>query len=414
MIYERLIQRYKEGRVPFSMPGHKQGRGLAEDLLMTDTTELIGGVDLHHRSPDVVESERAMSEFYKSRESCYMVGGSTAGVHASILSTAKTCDTIALTRTCHVSAVNLCAIAGINAVMIPQRIDPQFLIPEPVRAEDIEETLREYPNVKLVMITSPSYYGQCADVAEISWVCRKRGIPLIADAAHGAHFIIGEPYPKTALSQGADIEINSAHKTLDALTGAAYIHIGEGFADSDRLRRALSMVQSSSPPYPILASAERAWMRLSRERDKWQELARRCGELKREIGRVRFMDNDDPSRLVMSFADFDITGHRAAEYLSEHGIDVELGDHSNVVCIASASNTEEDFERLAHEVNALADTLKPAKNPPKIKQIQKKACMIYPQAGFWQTDRRLSDKTVMIYPPAVPITAMGEVKEEEA
>lgn len=397
-IYTKLKAYHSENRVTFAMPGHKNARGLTAGLAELDTTELDATVDLHHGCSEVYKSQKMLSEFYKSGESRYLAGGSTAGIHAWVSANFKSGDTIAANRNCHISLVNICALLGVDIVMIPNRIRETFHTPVP--PESIP--FLQFPEIKGVFITSPTYYGECADIYRISKECKKRGIPLFVDEAHGAHFISSDAFPKTAMEQGADVSVQSAHKTLDALTGAAFLHMRE---KSERLIRAVSMVQTSSPSYPIVASAELAWTRLA-DGGYWDKTIERCVDFRKRCP-CEVMDNDDVTRLVIHFEK--MSGYEAQSQLAGLGIDMEMADETNVVAIASPSNTAEDFELLLNALYSMrdintgysADFSDPVQCPVKIS----------PQKGYWG-EAGYSDRNIYAYPPGTPVIAMGEIIEE--
>ncbi len=389
-IYERLLRYSRSGRIPFAMPGHKNGRGLRPDLLGLDVTELGTTVDLHHRSPEVSESEEMLSRFYKSGQSRYLTGGSTAAIHAWAAAFFKSGDTIAAGRNCHISLINICALLGVDIVLLPGEIrSPQHIMRSPGHIP-----FDEFPEIAGVFLTSPDYYGQCADIASIAAQCRERGVPLFVDEAHGAHFAAGSFFPQTAMELGADFSVMSAHKTLSALTGAAYAHMRE---PNERFAKALTMVQTTSPSYPILASAELAWQQPG---DKWDWVVRRCLRLRRE---PEVMENDDVTRLVLHFEN--ISGHRALSELEKRGIDAEMADETNVVFIATPENTEEDFQALETALKKLRAI--PGRYSPRFFDPPDKAVKIYPRRGYWH-EEGYSPENIFAYPPGTPVVAMGE------
>lgn len=341
-IYTRLSDYHKKNRISFAMPGHKNLRGLSPDLQKCDVTELTATADLHHEDKSVQRANELLSRLYGSRYSYIMTGGSTAGVQAMISSVLKPGDTLLASADCHMSVINTCALCGFRLRLIPVSLDREYGIPAGIEDFEIDK------DIKAVLVTSPDYYGRVKDIASIAEKCHMSGIPLLVDEAHGAHFIADTSFPETAVRLGADAVCQSAHKTLNALTGAAYLHICSDRMSRTRVKRALASFQSSSPSYPIAASADAARAVLA-EAD-YKGIIKECMEFKAALCKatgIRFPENDDPTRLVLSFAGYSTTGFEVSERLSSYyGIDVEMSDLYNVVLIVTPWNTHGDFMEL--------------------------------------------------------------------
>lgn len=354
-VYTRLAAYHKKNRISFAMPGHKNMRALAGDLEQCDVTELAATLDLHHEDETVSRANELLSELYGSIRSFIMTGGSTAGVQAMLAGTLRPGDTLLASADCHKSVINTCALCGFRLRLLPVRYDEQFMIPSVT--EDFEIT----PDIGAVMVTSPNYYGMAKDISALADKCHRAGVPLLADEAHGAHFIASEEFPETAVKQGADMVCQSAHKTLNALTGAAYLHICSGRVDTERVKRALRSFQTSSPPYPIAASADIARATLARTSydNIIKECRDFCGAVQSMTG-IRILKNDDPTRIVLNFGAYDTTGFAVNNRLSEYyGIDAEMADLANIVLIATPWNTHSDFMSLFQALRGITDNLRP-------------------------------------------------------
>ena len=352
-IYTRLNEYHKKSRIPFAMPGHKNLRGLSPDLQMCDVTELSATVDLHHEDEYVCRANRLLSEQYKTRRSFILTGGSTAGIMAMLASVLKPGDTLAAAADCHISVINACAVCGFKLRLLPVTLDSRFLVPRGLAECGIAE------DVSALLVTSPNYYGITEDIGRLSGECRRRGIILLADEAHGAHFIGSESFPPSAAELGADMVCQSAHKTLNALTGAAYLHICSDNIDTERVKRMLCAFQSSSPSYPIAASADAA--RAALAETKYDEIIEECERFKEALSHttgIRVLCNDDPTRIVLCFSEYETTGYEILAVLSErYGIDAEMADLVNVVLIASPWNTHNDFMELFRALREITEGL---------------------------------------------------------
>lgn len=416
-IYTRLWEYHRKNRISFAMPGHKNQRTALPDMRECDVTELDQTVDLHHDSDSVRNARRLLSELYGTRESFIMTCGSTAGIQTMISSILKPGDTLLAAADCHMSVINMCAVCGFKLRLIPVNYDAGYGVPRELG--DLELT----DDVGAVLITSPNYYGITKDISHIAETCHKNGIPLLVDEAHGAHFIASDKLPCSAVSLGADMVCQSAHKTLNALTGAAYLHICSDRVDIKRVKRALAAFQTSSPSYPIAASADIA--RATLKETSYDRIIKECSDFAEATERateIRVLKNDDPTRLVLNFSEYDIGGAQISERLSKHfGIDVEMADVKNIVLIATPWNTHNDFMKL---FEALCDitagcgrsTKTAAIAPPPVCET-----VISPADGwFAETEladidkavERIAAASITAYPPGTAIIVTGEQVRE--
>lgn len=416
-IFSHLKDYHSSGRISFAMPGHKNGRGLSPELLNCDVTELPLTLDLHSSCNAVKSSFRLLSERYGSDESYIVTCGSTSCIQAMLAAALKPGDTLLAAADCHMSVINTCALCGFNLRFIPKTLNREFLIPEAFW--DINEILDKYDDIKAVIITSPTYYGICADIPSVLESCHSRNIPLLVDEAHGAHFPASPLLPDSALLTGADAVCQSAHKTLNALTGAAFLHINGNLISRERLESALLMFQTSSPSYVIAASADIARDELY-DNKKWSDICRLCIEFKEKIRQntnIHVLDNDDCTRLVMNFSEYDITGCMIERILYEHyNIDIEMSDAENIVLIITASNTAEELDELYGALVKIAGRLQKSRSRLRLNEPPVCTDLIQPQKAFFADSHEIclsesagfiSAASVCAYPPGIPIIAAG-------
>lgn len=417
-LYERLRAYAKQNRISYAMPGHKNGRGLKSDLLSLDVTELTLTENLHNPHEYVTRTQDLLSELYGSDKSYILTGGSTAGVQAMICGALKKGDTLLSACDCHMSVVNTCALMGINIRFFPKELDHVFAVMKGI------DTVKEYltEDIDAVIITSPTYYGLCSNIENIAKECHEKNIPLLVDEAHGAHFVSDTLFPETAV-HFADAVCQSAHKTLNALNGAAYLHINGTRIDRERLEQSLSMLQSSSPSYPTAASADIARDEIS-GKNSWKATYEMCRDFKKKIADLGILtlQNDDMTRLVLNFSEFDVTGFRISDLLSYEGIDVEAADLFNVILIVTPSNTARDMRRLYRALRKIVLTLNKRDKAIKIQPPPITEKTLSPSRAFF-ADRQeidfhdaighISCTAVTPYPPGVPVIHMGETIRAE-
>lgn len=424
-------------RISFAMPGHKGGKGLPRALAYQpfrfDVTELPDTEDLYAPGHALNSARQAAADFFGAQESFFLVNGSTSGIYAMLAAACNPGDTVLVNRACHVSVIHACILLGLSPIFIKQDIIDTFSIPAAVNQKDVTEMLDKYPHIKAVLITSPSYYGIASDLSVLAKITHTRGIPLLVDEAHGAHFA-ADPgiFPKTAMSQGADLAVQSAHKTLNAINQTSYLHYSSDLIDKDRLKTVLRMLQTSSPSYVIASSADLARAELAAGgKAKWNAVYSHCEVLREKISaktNVRFIsmmmnakyniEKVDETRIVMNFSAYRTTGFAIADMLRiDYNIDVEMADLLNIVCIATPANTSHDFKKLEQAVITICSTLAPSNTEPDFSSPAIPEMAMTPQKAFYSKGEytRLRDavncvsrSTVIAYPPAVPIICTGE------
>ncbi len=401
-IYTRLCDYRNENRIPFAMPGHKNMRGLDADFTGCDVTELSKTLNLLGNDETVRRANELLSKFYGSKKSFILTCGSTSCVQAMILSTLSHGDTLLASRDCHISVINICAVAGIKIKFSNNISDADFT-----------------DGVKAVLVTSPNYYGVVKDIKKISEICHKNGAVLLVDEAHGAHFTNQFGLPQTSVKLGADMVCHSAHKTLNALTGAAYLHIATDRIRINRVTRAIHMLHTTSPSYMIAASADIA--RATLEKQDYTAIIDECKAFKEVVLKagIKFLENDDPTRLVLDFSEYEITGFGIADKLSEnHGIDVEMADLVHIVLIVTPYNRHSDFIYLFHSLKDIISGLgKRTDNRAFPQMPEVSGGVISPQDACGKPTElvdikmsvgRISAQTISVYPPGAAAVVTGE------
>ncbi|MDT2239610.1 hypothetical protein P7H22_03385 [Paenibacillus larvae] len=161
-------------------------------------------------------------------------------------------------RNAHKSIIHGLMLAGVRAVFLIPQWDQESGIAAGVRLEDVSSALCTYPEAKGLLITNPNYFGMGQQLKPIADLMHAHGKPLLVDEAHGAHYGFHPELPPSALSSGADAVVQSTHKMLTAMTMGAMLHVQGSLIDRSEIKRQLTILQSSSPSYPILASLDLA------------------------------------------------------------------------------------------------------------------------------------------------------------
>lgn len=413
-----FVKKYAESKaVRFHMPGHKGQSVLGCEAY--DITEIKGADVLYSADGIINESENNLSLLYGTAHSFYSTEGSTLAIKAMLaLVSERVGDErplILAARNVHASFVRGAALLDLDVMWIyPEGADHLCrcnITSANVRAA-IDKADRK-PSA--VYVTSPDYLGNTLDISAISAVCRKRGIPLLVDNAHGAYlrFLPEDRHPITL---GAAMCSDSAHKTLPVLTGGAYLHISKDYPElAERARGALSLFASTSPSYLTLASLDLCNKRLSEDYPKKiAHLVAKSEEIKQKIASMGYTVCDtEPLKIVIE------QGSDLADHLHREGIEVEFSDSAYTVLMLTPENTDRDFNRLINALSGFTPTDKGDKNVFAIKPHDRKmtirSAIFAPSELVFakNAEGRICAAPTVSCPPAVPIVISGERITEE-
>lgn len=437
-LFDALLTWKQKKPLSFHVPGHKNGtifpekaREIFESLLSIDATELSGLDDLHEAEGAIFEAQRLAAELYGSKDCYFLVGGSTVGNLAMILATCREGEVVLVQRNSHKSVMNGLELANAKPVFLTPEVDEQTKIAAGVTVETIRAAYAKYPEAKTLVLTNPNYYGMTSDLRPIIDFAHTCGMTVLIDEAHGAHFGIGKPFPESAVSLGADVVVQSAHKTLPAMTMGSYLHVNERYRFYERLKHYLTLLQSSSPSYPIMASLDLARFYLAQiDRDFINMIIESFLEFETKlmkIEEIRLINNDsnlflrDPLKLIVQSA-LGISGFQLQQALETHAIYPELADELNVLFVlplAPIKNSETIVQTLARifakaingtrrqiDENIVFDVSKPYSTLAC--SYQEMMNMSQVSVPFHRAVGEVSAETVIPYPPGIPLLMKGE------
>jgi len=444
MNLEQHLQQYNEQDIyPMHMPGHKRNRTMMSltNPYELDYTEVEYLDDLHEaranpRQGGILDKSMARaSRLYGSRRSFYTVGGSTAGLLAAILSHTCRGDRVLAARNCHKSVYNALVLGGLSPVYLYPEMEETFGIHGSLSAEAVAQALEAYPDIRLVVVTSPTYEGVLSDIGVIAEIVHRYQIPLLVDEAHGAHLGLSPLFPRNALQQGADLVVQSLHKTLPAFTQTAIVHVGGSYADAGALVRTLSMLESSSPSYLLMLSADRCISLLEEQGEilfeayhqrlikfyKRMEALKGLRLFKKSSGDLpQELFGHDPGKLVISCRGTGLTGSALLGVLrKEYKIQLEMASGDYAIAMTSICDTEEGFDRLAAALLEIDSRLGAAHAAPVCFSPAEKyfppVCIpadALAAAGEWKALEEsvlcISQEFLYAYPPGIPLLAPGE------
>ncbi len=408
-MYNHITDYQTRGVYPFHMPGHKRNPAfLPPDLHNLDVTEFGGMDNLHAPSGIIKALQEKISRIYGADESFMLVNGTSCGITAAICAACGERTTLYAPRGCHQSVFYGMILSGARP---------------------------EYQNMEradVVIITSPSYEGKVQDIAEIAGRVHKRGGILIVDEAHGAHFPFHKSFPPPAITQGADIVINSLHKTLPAFSQTAALHVRHGRADVERLKLYLRIMQTSSPSYIFMAAADYMLDKLVSEPEHFDRYAESLSRLRAALPGegerlpVTLVSRPDYERSKLLFALQTDTGGKEIEkrLADEYRLQLEMSAERSLLAMTSVADTEEGFCRLERAVRALNGKLPFTEReaspdeahmpvpvidltPAQAVKRQSEAIPLRKAAG------RTAAEFVTEYPPGIPALVPGEMITEE-
>ena len=451
-LWNQLWRSAQRQTVPFHTPGHKQGRGIlaaleeawGAEVFQHDLPELPGLDNLLDPDGVIASAQALAAQTFHADHTWFLINGSTVGIMAAILAigaidsapgSTQTPPQILLPRTVHRSAITGLVLSGAQPVFLTPAYDAQWDLLAPLDAERVAAGLAQSPNCAAVFLVSPTYEGLCADVETIASLCHARQIPLIVDEAHGAHFGFHPNLPPRALDCGADVVIQSTHKTLGAFTQAAMLHLKGSCIDPQRLRSALNLLHTTSPNYLLLASLDAARYQMATAGEKlWGQVlgvADRCRYALEQTQIPCLNPNQialplhhwDRSRLTIATDQWGLTGFEVDEHLDQtQGVLAELVQPSRLTFLFGLGHTPADSDRL---IAALANvsirletprpTLEPALNLSDLPEIvtppyspREAQFAAQEWVPLEEAIGRISAALVCAYPPGIPLLLPGE------
>ena len=411
------------------MPGHKRRVAPAEGLPYEwDVTELPGTDDLHDASGILADAMARTARLFGAKRTWYLVNGSTCGILAGIRALAPDGSAVVAARNCHKSVFHAAELGRLRVRWLAPPVEPAFGVFASVTPKEVAAALDETPGARCVILTSPTYEGVVSDVASIARVCHARGAALFVDEAHGAHLGLSPLFPGGALAAGADVVIQSAHKTLPSLTQTALLHIPEGsLASEDEISRQLGIFETSSPSYPLLASLDGCTGLLEANGEAWfaawdERLARFYAAAK-GFSRVRVFTGGegvflhDRGKLLLNASAAGLTGAQLAQALREKGFELEMVCGANALAMTSVCDAPGALDRLAGalaEIDRAPGAPLPAM-PAAAWPGAETACAIGDALRLPARDVPLGEAAGLVsaqyvwaYPPGVPLLIPGE------
>mmetsp|Transcript_5727 Transcript_5727/g.17047 ORF Transcript_5727/g.17047 Transcript_5727/m.17047 type:complete len:502 (-) Transcript_5727:1725-3230(-) len=428
----------------FFCPGHRRGAGasesakklIGEDAFRVDLPELPSLDNLFAPSGAIKDAERAAANTFGAKRTFFLVNGSTSGIIAAVVAAVRgKRRKIILPRGIHQSAVHALVISGAEAVFVNAVYEGSCDLLHGVAVEEVSTAIEQHgEEVAAVLIVSPTYHGVTSDISAIAGAAHAVGAYLIVDEAHGAHFAFHTALPPSALSQSADVAVQSTHKMLGSLTQSAMLHLSPEtrLSESD-VQSALQLVQSTSPSYLLLASLDAARRDVKANGASMLERAlllaedarRRLGSISglRVLEKPSQMAALDPTRITVVLTELGCSGYIIDEELiEEYGVYAELPADLHITFIISIGNTKADVNMLVAAMGALAkkyakaDADRGAAERIQVQPVFGEKALSVRDAflaekelvALQRSTERICGSVVCTYPPGIPVLLPGE------
>ncbi|MBR3654173.1 MAG: aminotransferase class I/II-fold pyridoxal phosphate-dependent enzyme [Elusimicrobia bacterium] len=441
-IFDTLLGHAKRNVTSFHTPGHKNGKGIdpvlkevtGDGLYKFDVTVFDEVDSLHDPVGPIKKAEELMAQAYGVKHSLFLVNGTSVGNIAMFLSACDPGDSIIVSRSSHKSIMGGIILSGVWPIWLQPTIDQNLDIIFNSTYEEIKQALEMYPEARAVFLTSPTYNGVATEVKKIADLCHRKGKILLVDEAHGPHLKFNDKLPMSAVDAGADLCVQSTHKILSALSQGSVLHHNSKLVDINRVKKIVSMLQTTSPQYLTLASidlARRQAVLHGKEMfDKVIEAAEWARkEINEKIPNMRCLTKSDIkdrnfdldlTKLTINVTKTGLSGYEVDEILAKkYNIQVDCSDTFNLIAIMGIGSDMDDVQKL---VSALKEISKNYKGTQKnwILKIPSLATemVMTPREVFLSHDIKkiplaksvghVSAQVLTPYPPGIPVVIPGE------
>ena len=307
-----------------------------------------------------MEAEERAAALWGAKSSFFLVNGSTCGILAALSAALPKKGHLLMARNSHKAAYHAAYLRELQVTYL-YPVFTEFGIRGGIMPEQVEAALEADKSIEAVFLTSPTYDGIVSDIEKIAEIAHEHGIPLIVDEAHGAHLGFHPYFPKSAIGLGADVVIQSLHKTLPAPTQTAIMHWNSSYIKKERLEWFLNIYETSSPSYLFLASMDECVRLLTEAKDKYFDAYEKRlkgfyekashfsnvevmgeGDLKETEGFAK-----DPSKLVLRATKAGLSGEELYQLLREkYHLQLEMCQGDYALAMTSIFDSEEGFDRL--------------------------------------------------------------------
>lgn len=437
-LLDAYLSYFESQRTAFTIPGHKQkAHRLDEGLgsVVDSDTPLYGGLDeIKLTEGTLKKAEELAAALWGADYARFSTGGSTHANQAIILALGKPGDKVAVARTAHRSVLSALVLTGLEPIWLTPEIDDLTGVPTGVPVSELERVLDQKPIA--LLLTEPGYLGTISDLPALISKAHAHSIPVIIDAAWGAHFGFNDQLPSHVLQLGADALITSVHKALPGYSASALLLAQGTLLNLDRIEQSFETTHTTSPAGAPLASIDgcRALLQ-NRGEVLTGDLLTQVNAFKEQVqshfDQSIFLNADsflpgrfDPVKIVLRANLLGASGVDIEKALITQGVRVEMADRDTIVFLATLADTSEDFKALSDALIPILKSLQRPARPTEISlswSVVPTVAISMREAYFADTEfvssekaiGRISADLIAPYPPGVAVIAPGEVLTAE-
>ena len=429
----------KTNRTLYTTPSHGQGgfiaplskKLLGRRFFSCDYSEIEGFDNLSNPIGIIRTAQEKAAEIYGTKSAFFLTNGSTSGIIAAMYSVLNRNDKVLIARNCHKSVYNGLVLTGAVPIWIMPQYNEEWGIYETINLNYLEEILSRNKDIKAFIVTNPTYEGVMSDIYRISNICKKYDVILIADEAHGALWNFNKALGIPSILQGADIVVQSLHKTAGALNPSALLHIGkDSKINPKKVQQALNLITTTSPSYPLLINIEATINYLNSEKGKTHlhDLIKNINRLIRSLKTIPNLEvysyNNDVTKILVKVTN--MSGFELSNILFEkYKIEDELANEKSVLFLLGIGTTKAKLKKLEKSLFDLcAKNIKISAEDTNIKHFRTIEPRVrYTPSLVWgrsckEVDlkfslSRVSMELIVDYPPGIPVLLPGEVIKKE-
>lgn len=440
-LLDTLLSHARRKVTSFHTPGHKNGRGIdkklasytGRNLFSLDVTVFPEVDSLHDPTGPIRKAQTLMAQAYGVEQSFFLVNGSSVGNMAMIMAACRPGESIIISRNAHKSTLGGIVLSGVWPLWVQPTVDQNLDILFDSTPEQIEKTLKQYPEAKAVFVTSPTYNGITTNLKKIAEICHARGKVLLVDEAHGAHLHFHPNLPMDAIRSGADLVVQSTHKTLAAISQGSVLHFNSKLLDVNRVKRIISMLQTTSPNYMTLASLDLArWQMMDQGEKILDRLIQNTERARAEINHLKHFTtltraeiqgrgfDLDQTKITINVTRTGYAGQHISEILAkDFNIQVDAADLFNLIAITGTGTDRQDLDNLVHALQQI-DHMKQGEAQNWVLNIPSLSTelVMNPRDVFllYRSKRvplrkaigHISAQPLTPYPPGIPVLIPGE------
>lgn len=433
------VKKYVDDNViPFHVPGHKHGAGLAEfsEYIGNKAFHMdVNGMDdldyINNPTGAILEAEKLLANAYGAQSSFFLVNGSTSGIQAMILSTCKPGSKIILPRNAHKSTIGGIILSGAVPVYVQPEINMELGIATGVSTDSIKEALKKHPHADAVFIINPTYYGITSNLKSIVRLAHQKSMTVLVDEAHGAHMPFHDEFPLTAMEAGADMSTVSLHKTGGSLTQSSALLLKDS-SDTEKVSQVLNLTYTSSASYLLLCSLDIARKQLFvNGKELLEETLSLARWARKEINNINGLYafgkeitgspgcfDFDETKLVINVSQLGLSGYKVESILrKDYNIQVEMSDLYNILAMVTIGDCKENLIQLVNALKNIEQKCDKTKQKIKIELPDNPEMIISPRDAFYSTKKsvgivesvnEIAGEMIMAYPPGIPVIVPGE------